>query len=161
MRDAQTSDTQLRTRRIPYPKPVAIRPRDGTGVTRAEVVDLSLGGMFVSTYLPLEVGQVIDFELQIARLRFPGAARVIWSRSAETTDGQPAGVAVEFLDLSTGQKRLLHREIADFLGSGGTLKVGTPPKSDSTDRSPLARRSTTTPSSGGGLLRRFASMLGF
>jgi Tfp pilus assembly protein PilZ len=160
MRNAPNHDTQLRTRRIPYPKRVTIDPRDGTVVSHETVIDLSLGGMFVSTYLPLEVGKVVDFEIEIAQIRFKGSGRVVWTRSNVAVEGQPAGVAVEFLNLTPGQKRLLYREITDFVKSGGRLKVGKPPRRKIADRRSTAREGKAPPAAGGGLLRRFTSMLG-
>lgn len=160
MSTSQIDEIQLRKRRISFPKGVSIRPRDGTSVTRAHIFDLSLGGMFLSTYLPLEVGEVVDYEMQIARMRFRGTGRVVWTRSKATEDGQPVGAAIEFLNLTPNQKRLLYLEIADYLKSGGKLKAGRPPQRSVAERPAAARRDTTSPAPRHGLLRRFTSMLG-
>jgi len=160
MSTARMSGNLLRTRRITFPKRVAIRPRDGTGVNQDQVVDLSLGGMFVSTFLPMEAGEVVDFEMEIAQMRFTGAGRVVWTRSNGGGEDEPAGVAVEFVDLTPGQRRLLHLEITDYLKSGGKLKIGSPPNSGAAGRTSAARKNARSQASRGGLFRRIASKLG-
>lgn len=161
MSSAQTSDTKMRTRRIAFPKRVAIRPRDGIAVNQGQIFDLSQGGMFVSTFQPLDVGEMIDFEMEIAHMRFSGAGRVVWTRSSSDGDAHPIGVAIEFVNLTPGQKRLLNLEIKDYLMSGGKAKIGRPPKPGVAVRSPTARKGGTPPAPRSGLFRRFTSMLGF
>ena len=58
-------DSQLRSRRIPYRKRVLIAPKDGSERHYGESFDLSLGGMFITTILPLDVGEVADIEMPL------------------------------------------------------------------------------------------------
>lgn len=123
------TDSQLRRRRIPFPQRVVIAPRDGSQPHAGKIFDLSLGGLFIETYLPLEIGEVFDFQTTMDSFRFQAAARVLWIRGSEQDEGQPSGMAAEFVNLNTAQKRIIHRQITYHTQMGGDLRVGTPPRS--------------------------------
>jgi hypothetical protein len=116
--------------------------------------------MFVSSFLPCDVGKIIDFEMQIDRLRFSGSGRVVWKRTTSTGVDDPTGMAVEFLGLTNAQKRLLHREISYHIRGGGDLRVGTPPGARSRGRSAAARPVRRASSSTGSVWRRLSSIFG-
>lgn len=153
-------DAQLRNRRIPFSRRVLITPKDGSERRYESAVDLSLGGMFISTYLPLEVGEEFDIETQIDQLKFRASVRVVWIRATAGNDDEPAGMAVAFLNLSTPQKRLLHREITYHLQGGGELRVGVPPNPNAKPRNSTARTDRLPDSPAKGLWSRVTSILG-
>ena len=146
MTDGDT-DPKLRSRRIPFRQRVLISPRDGSERRYERAVDLSFGGMFIATILPMRVGEVLDLEMHLEQLCFTAAARVVWVRATEVSDDEPVGMAVSFLDLNSHQKRLIHRQITNHTQGGGHLLVGTPPRAGSsadTSGSSSARSAQTT-----------------
>ena len=153
------SDAQLRSRRIPFSRRVLISPKDGSERRYEDSFDLSMGGMFVSTYLPLEVGQEFDIEMPVDQIRFRASVRVVWIRSTAGDDDEPAGMAVAFLNLSTPQKRLLHREITYHIQGGGALRVGVPPNPNARPHNSTARAGRPPDSSAKTLWHRFTSIL--
>lgn len=123
-------DSQLRSRRIPYRQRVLIAPRDGSERHHGESFDLSLGGLFITTMLPLNVGEVVDIEIPLDSLRFTAAVKVVWVRGTQESEDDPVGMAVEFIKLNPNQKKLVHRQIINHTQAGGQLKVGNPPTID-------------------------------
>jgi len=99
-----SADSQLRSRRIPYCQRVLIAPREGGERSYGECFDLSLGGMFITTMLPYNVGEIVDLEIPLDSLRFTAAVKVIWVRGTHDSEDQPAGMAVEFIGLNLHQK---------------------------------------------------------
>jgi hypothetical protein len=85
-----------------------------------------MGGMFIETVLPLEPGTVFDIEIPMEPLSYRGAVRVLWTRPHEVGTGDPAGMAVEWVDTSTNQKRVLFRQIEDHVRRGGKILGGNP-----------------------------------
>lgn len=148
-------EPQLRSRRIPFQRPVRVAPRSGEECRSEESFDLSLGGMFVTSLLPLEVGEVVDVELPLDTIRFTTPAMVSWTRTFAASEEQPTGMAVRFIGLNQHQKRLIHRQVTNHTRSGGKLKVGRPPASD---RGPKPTATTRSPSAGGSF---FDSPLGW
>lgn len=142
------ADTQLRTRRIPFRHRVLISPRDGSERRVETAVDLSMGGMFIETMLPMRIGELLDLEMHLEQLRVTIAARVVWVRSTEVSADEPVGMAVSFVELNPHMKRLIHRQITNHTQSGGHLLVGTPPRPGSsadTSGSSSARSAQTAP----------------
>ena len=122
----ENGSCEQRIRRIPYAGTVIMKPRDGGERIKGEGRDLSMGGMFIKTVLPFNRGSVIDVQISMKPLNYHGAARVLWTRYSEAGEDQPYGMAVEWVDLTVNQKRLLFRQIDDYVRGGGELLVGTP-----------------------------------
>ena len=144
-------DSQLRSRRIPYRQRVLIAPKDGSERHYGESFDLSLGGMFITTILPLEVGEIADIEIPLDSLRFTAGVKVVWVRGKQESEDDPVGMAVEFVGLNPNQKKLIHRQISNHTQAGGQLKVGSPATIDqraattvSSARRPTGSRSAPT-----------------
>jgi len=121
---------QLRSRRIPFSRRILIIPKGGDERRWEESFDLSLGGLFVRTMLPLEVGEVVDIDMPLDSLRFQASAKVVWVRGSDESEDAPVGMAMQFLSLNPNQKKLLHRTISNHTRGGGQLKVGSPPTKD-------------------------------
>ena len=126
MEKTENGSCERRIRRIPYAGTVLMKPRDGGEKIKGEVRDLSMGGTFIKTILPFNRGSVIDVQISMKPLNYQGAARVIWKRHSEAGEDQPYGMAVEWVDLTVNQKKLLFRQIDDYVRGGGELLVGTP-----------------------------------
>lgn len=113
-----------RARRIPYQVNVVMRPREDVELLQGEVRNLSTGGMFIKTMLPVKPGTVFDVEVPMQPLNYIGPVRVLWTRTREEGPDQPYGMAVEWIDLSVNQKKLLYRQIDDHVRSGGQVLAG-------------------------------------
>ena len=123
----QSEDSQLRNRRIPFRRRVLIAPKEGGDRSWEESFDLSLGGLFIVTMLPLNVGTVVDLDMPLDSIRFQATAEVVWVRGTDEGEDKPVGMALKFINLNPNQKKLIHREISNHTRAGGQLKVGSPP----------------------------------
>lgn len=79
--------------------------------------DVSVRGVFVRTTQVLPVGHEI-----LARFTLPGVAhaikvvgRVVWSSPTDTTEGYPAGMGIQFLDLSAEEQATIERYVVETL----------------------------------------------
>jgi hypothetical protein len=121
------TDAKLRSRRIPFRQVVRVAPRSGDERRSEESLDLSLGGMFLTSMVPLDVVEVLDLEMPLDSIRFTTPALVSWVRLVATSDERPVGMAVKFIELNQHQKRLIHRQVSNHTRAGGQLKIGRPP----------------------------------
>lgn len=117
---------QQRVRRIPYRVRVVMHPEDGNERVEGEVRDLSMGGMFIKTVLPLKPGTVFDVEIPMQPLAFRGSVKVLWARLVDQGKERPYGMAVEWCNLIPAQKKLVYRQIENHVRGGGNLLVGAP-----------------------------------
>lgn len=122
-----SQDSQLRNRRIPFRRRVLIAPKKSGERSWEDSFDLSLGGIFITTMLPLNVGQIVDLDMPLDAIRFQAAAEVVWVRGSDEGEDKPVGMALKFINLNPNQKKLIHREITNHTRAGGQLKVGSPP----------------------------------
>jgi hypothetical protein len=124
-RDEEKSGQQ-RARRIPYQVNVVMRPRTDVELLKGEVCNLSSGGMFIKTAFPLKEGTIFDVEVPMQPLNYIGPVKVLWTRDHDGGPDKPCGMAVEWINLSISQKKLLYRQIDDHVRNGGILLVGNP-----------------------------------
>lgn len=117
---------QQRVRRIPYRVRVVMHPKDGNERAEGEIRNVSMGGMFIKTILPLKPGTVFDVEIPMQPLHFRGSVKVLWVRLRDEGEDRPYGMAVEWLNLTPNQKKLVFQQIDNHVRSGGDLLVGTP-----------------------------------
>jgi len=117
---------QQRARRIPYKVNVIMRPREDVELLQGEVSNLSTGGMFIKTMLPHKPGTVFDVEVPMQPLNYIGPVKVMWTRLNDEGPDKPYGMAVEWVDLTVNQKKLLYRQIDDHVRGGGELLAGNP-----------------------------------
>jgi len=122
-----SQDSQLRNRRIPFRRRVLIAPKEGGERSWEESFDLSLGGIFITTMMPLNVGQVVVLDMPLDSIRCQATAEVVWIRGSDEGEDNPVGMALKFINLNPNQKKLIHREITNHTRAGGQLKVGSPP----------------------------------
>jgi uncharacterized protein (TIGR02266 family) len=88
-----------------------------TGFRTTQSFDISARGIFLRTAQVLPVGQEI-----LVRFRLPGVAhpfkavgRVIWSSPTDTPQGHPAGMGIQFLDLSEQERAMIERHVVEQL----------------------------------------------
>ncbi len=121
---------KVRARRVSNRATAIVYPQDGNDPFEGKVVDLSMGGMFVETFMALKPGTICEIETAMRPMRFRGQARVLWVRNVAEGDDQPVGMAVEWINQTAAQKKLLYRQVDDHLRSGGDLLAGVPGPSD-------------------------------
>ena len=88
-----------------------------TGFRTTQSFDISARGIFLRTAQVLPVGKEI-----LVRFRLPGVAhpfkavgRVIWSSPTDTPQGHPAGMGIQFLDLSEQERAMIERHVVEQL----------------------------------------------
>ncbi len=121
---------KVRARRVSNRATAIVYPQDGNDPFEGKVVDLSMGGMFVETFMALKPGTICEIETAMRPMRFRGQARVLWVRNVAEGNDQPVGMAVEWINQTAAQKKLLYRQVDDHLRSGGDLLAGVPGPSD-------------------------------
>ena len=125
--------------RIPFKARVVMTHRESGDRAEGEACDLSMGGMFIKTWLPPRPGTVLDVEIQMKPLNYKGLAKVLAARDTEEEEDRPYGMAVVWVNPTPNQKRLLSLRINDHVRGGGRLLDGNPYEAD--EPSPVARGS--------------------
>jgi len=125
--------------RIPFHAKVVMTHKVTRERSEGEACDLSMGGMFIKTWLPPRPGTVLDVEIQMKPLNYRGLARVLEARDTDEEEDQPYGMAVVWVNPTPNQKRLLSLRINDHVRGGGQLLDGNPYEAD--EPSPVARGS--------------------
>ncbi len=83
----------------------------------ARSLDLSARGMFVHTPQVFPVGEelLVRFNLPGVAHPFKVVGRVMWSSPTETTQGVPAGMGIQFLDLTSEELTTIERYVVEML----------------------------------------------
>jgi type IV pilus assembly protein PilZ len=98
------------------PVRVRVQFRSASSLLVAYSINLSRGGMFLETATPPEVGTALDLVLESAGgVPVPIRGRVTWRRAAADAGG-PAGVGIEFDDLSDALGATIDGLVARFTG---------------------------------------------
>ena len=95
-----------RFKRAPINRPVLFAPRDDDAFSDGVAVDISLGGMFVTSKFPLEFGveATIHLTLDASELVLPGIVR--WTR--------PGGMGVQFAPLGARETFVITEIVRQF-----------------------------------------------
>jgi c-di-GMP-binding flagellar brake protein YcgR len=80
------------------------------GQVPARLLDLSVGGALLHLSMPLEIGAIHDFALQID-------GHTVWvqgevKRSAPAATGRGHQLGIEFIGIDPGDQRLLHAYVS-------------------------------------------------
>lgn len=76
--------------------------------------DLSLGGIFIKSEEPLEIGTLLKFEVQLADETsiIAGVGRVVWNRGEEaSSESAPTGMGIKFVKMDEASRTLLEELI--------------------------------------------------
>ena len=106
--------------RAPISTEVRIRYPSLGQLAREICRDVSVGGMFVQSPVPPEIGTPVEFELELPAKRplvVRGAGRVVWRRTADGS--APSGFGVEFQELDPRFRELVFRVVDRFIQRGG------------------------------------------
>lgn len=87
-------------------------------------LDLSVGGLFVETMFPSNLGEVVGIETKVLGVLFKTKARVAWVRSYDGGDDAPVGMGLEFLELTPAQRKVLYRQVDESVKHGGRVLGG-------------------------------------
>ncbi len=100
--------------RVPYA--VAVQFRSASSFLIAYSVNLSRGGLFLETQHDLPLGTPLELSFEIPGAGSVGlAGHVAWRRGPESPEG-PAGLGVEFLDITVALSSVIDRLVGDYQG---------------------------------------------
>jgi len=100
--------------RVPYA--VAVQFRSASAFLIAYSVNLSRGGLFLETQHDLPVGTPLELSFSIPGSGDVGlAGHVAWRRGPESPEG-PAGLGVEFVDITAQLSAVIDRLVGDYQG---------------------------------------------
>jgi uncharacterized protein (TIGR02266 family) len=117
MNDIATVETERREvgyhLRVPFPVEVRCASDLRGGTRRYLAHNLSRGGLFLTTMLPLDPGTLLtcSFGLPDGQPPVTVLARVAWVRGASVLRETPAGMGVRFLDLGQADLRRIERMV--------------------------------------------------
>ena len=94
-------------------RPIEVNYHVGEESYRDSTMSLSMGGLYVKTDRPMEVGSLfhVDFTLPGFDYLFKAWGKVIWIKTVEDTHGPP-GMGVKFLNVHDDDKRALLQYLA-------------------------------------------------
>lgn len=100
---------------LPLQVPVEFQPLKA--FTAGSSFDVSARGIFVRTAQVLPVGQevVVRFALPGGSGAFKATGRVIWSSPTDTPEGYPAGIGIQFLDLTAEEQAAIEGYIVNAI----------------------------------------------
>lgn len=106
--------TDREHQRVPYA--VAVHFRSASAFLIAYSVNLSRGGLFLETQHDLPVGTPLELSFAIPGSGTVGlTGHVAWRRGPESPEG-PAGLGVEFVDITTQLSAVIDRMVGDYQG---------------------------------------------
>lgn len=75
--------------------------------------DVSLGGIFIKTKKPIEIGALLKLELQLSNASpvIHGVGRVCWRREPGPDPSLPAGMGIKFIKLDPGSRTIVERMV--------------------------------------------------
>ncbi|MDA3899054.1 MAG: PilZ domain-containing protein [Spirochaetes bacterium] len=80
------------------------------GMTFSASVDISIGGVFISTPEPLQEGQHVNLAIYVSQDETVNVSgNIKWTR--DETEEMPAGMGIQFSDLSEGDKSKIEKII--------------------------------------------------
>lgn len=112
-----TSADNRKFRRLSTNLLVRIRTTRHTDTTiermRDRIKNLSLGGVFIETTMPFEMGTHIELDFSVPGYSDPVHAKGIvkWS-NADKRQGAPIGMGIEFLEVSTPSRAVIDQYVA-------------------------------------------------
>jgi uncharacterized protein (TIGR02266 family) len=133
---------------VSTPPPVRVRLRyaDLDSFVERFAPNVTRGGVFLPSRSPRPVGEVFEFEVQLAggQVALAGAGKVMWVKELNPAEpNKPHGMGVQFVRLDPASRETLNRMLK-LRGMGGPAAAGGP-RSPSQPLAPLSR-----PHAGGG-----------
>src|SRR5689334_20851142 len=94
--------------------------------------DVSIGGMFIKTKTPLEIGALLKLELQLSDASpvIQGIGRVCWRRMPGADPALPPGMGIKFVKLEDDSRATVERIVSN--------RGGAPSRFDQTDGAEVA-----------------------
>jgi type IV pilus assembly protein PilZ len=106
-------DTTNRRRQPRIYLPVEVNYANGSDLVSEVTMSLSMGGLYVKTSQPLEIGSLflVDFTLPGFDHQYKIKGKVIWVKTMEDAHGPP-GMGIKFLNVPEENKRTLLQYLA-------------------------------------------------
>ncbi len=107
---------QLRRRTPRVPKVLTLSFRNRAGLIQAFSENLNAAGMFIKTASPLPAGERFFLNLQLPDHQTPirVGCEVVWQRPAsDAAAGQPEGMGVKFLQITSADREHIRRVLAE------------------------------------------------
>jgi uncharacterized protein (TIGR02266 family) len=89
-----------------------------SGAVTEVTSDLSLGGMFVPSDTPAEIGSLVAFEFKVGEELVEGTGEVVWHRLVADGADQPPGMGIRFRYLSPGSRERIFRLVQRYTKEG-------------------------------------------
>jgi uncharacterized protein (TIGR02266 family) len=118
---------------IPPPAPVRVRLRYAAFETFIEkfAANVTRGGVFLASRTPRPIGEVFQFEVQLAggEVALAGDGKVTWVREFDpAAPNKPHGMGVQFLRLDGPSREVVNQMLArKAAGSSGAIRIPMPP----------------------------------
>ncbi len=108
-------------RRVPFETAVRLQFDRFRGFVEEFSANLSLGGMFIRTDDPQEIGTVMPIEFRLGEdyELIRGKGRVVWVREEALDEEYPAGMGIRFLELTPGSRELIFKLVERRVREGG------------------------------------------
>jgi len=107
-----------KSRRVPLSTLVNLKLERLSGAVTEITSDLSLGGMFVPSDTPAEIGSLVAFEFKVGEDQVEGTGEVIWQRKEGEGPDQPPGMGIRFRYLSPGSRERIFRLVQRYTQEG-------------------------------------------
>jgi uncharacterized protein (TIGR02266 family) len=107
--------------RVPLESEIRIEFSSMSALVSEIVTNISVGGMFVTTDLPAEVGHRFRFELAVdGELRLvSGVCEVVWVRAPGVGSSDPPGMGTRFLELDDVSRAIIFRIVDRHIQEAG------------------------------------------
>ncbi len=107
-----------KSRRVPLSTLVNLKLERLSGAVTEITSDLSLGGMFVPSDTPAEIGSLVAFEFKVGEDLVEGTGEVVWQRKEGDGPDQPPGMGIRFRYLSPGSRERIFRLVQRYTQEG-------------------------------------------
>jgi uncharacterized protein (TIGR02266 family) len=120
--DSRTRGAERRVHpRVPLHSEIKITYPDRERLFSEICANASVGGMFIESPTPVEVGTIIRFELDLAALNVSvrGVGEVVWRRQGTATTGGGSGFGIRFVEMDPRDRQMIYRIVDRFIQGGG------------------------------------------
>ena len=131
-----------KSRRVPLSTLVNLKLERLSGAVTEITSDLSLGGMFVPSDTPAEIGSLVAFEFKVGEDLVEGTGEVVWQRMEGDGAEQPPGMGIRFRYLSPGSRERIFRLVQRYTQDGEEALSAPPAESSPKEAVPAGAERT-------------------
>jgi hypothetical protein len=111
-------------RRIPLERQATLRSAETGEVITSTESNISIDGVFVATPIVKPPGTIFHFDCNLAYTKIEGLVEVVWFREQDQGPEHPAGMGMQFVELSPESRKLIYKLIDGYIRQGGTPDMG-------------------------------------